>query len=41
MESKGILDSLRATQDNILLIYNEIPMIKKMKGAIDSQVSFT
>ena len=40
-EAKGILDSLRATQDNILLIYNEIPMIKKMKGAIDSQLSFT
>jgi hypothetical protein len=38
-ESKGILDSLRATQDNILLIYNEIPMVKKMKDAIDSQLS--
>ena len=40
-ESKGILDSLRATQDNILLIYNEIPMVKKMKESIDSQLSFT
>jgi hypothetical protein len=40
-EAKGILDSLRATQDNILLIYNEIPMIKKMKESIDSQLSFT
>lgn len=38
-EAKGILDSLRATQEQILLIYNEVPLIQKVKQAMDSQLS--
>jgi hypothetical protein len=37
-EGKNILDSLRALQENILLIYNETPMIQKMKETLDSRV---
>ena len=38
-EGKNILDSLRATQDQILLIYNETPMIQKMKESLDAKLS--
>jgi hypothetical protein len=38
-EGKNILDSLRATQDQILLIYNETPMIQKMKESLDAKMS--
>jgi len=38
-EGKNILDSLRATQDQILLIYNETPMIQKMKESLDSKMA--
>jgi len=38
-EGKNILDSLRATQDQILLIYNETPMIQKMKESLDAKIS--
>jgi hypothetical protein len=38
-EAKGILDSLRATQEQILLIYNEVPLIQKVKQAMDSKLS--
>jgi len=38
-EAKGILDSLRATQEQILLIYNEVPLIQRVKQAMDSQLS--
>jgi hypothetical protein len=38
-EGKNILDSLRATQDQILLIYNETPMIQKMKESLDAKLA--
>jgi len=38
-EGKNILDSLRALQENILLIYNETPMIQKMKEVLDSRLN--
>ena len=38
-EGKNILDSLRATQEQILLIYNETPMIQKMKESLDAKLA--
>jgi len=39
IDAKHILDSIRSTQDNILLIYNEVPMLQKMKEILDAQLS--
>ena len=38
-EGKNILDSLRATQDQILIVYNETPMIQKMKESLDAKLA--
>ena len=38
-EGKNILDSLRATQDQILIVYNETPMISKIKESLDAKLA--
>lgn len=38
-EGKNILDSLRATQEQILIVYNETPMISKIKESLDAKLA--
>jgi len=38
VEGKHILDSLRATQEQITLFYNETPLIAKMKDILESKL---
>ena len=39
LDGKHILDSLRALQADILTVYNEVPMLQKMKEILDKQIS--
>ena len=38
MDAKHILDSIRATQENLIMIYNETPLIQRVKDAFDSRL---
>lgn len=39
MEGKNILDSIRTLQVDLLIIYNETPMIAKVKETLDAKIN--
>lgn len=39
MDAKHILDSLRALQADIVIVYNEVPILQRMKEVLDAQLS--
>ena len=38
MDAKHILDSLRALQSDIVIVYNEVPILQRMKEVLDAQI---
>ena len=38
MDAKHILDSIRALQVDMVTIYNEVPMLQKVKEVLDAQI---
>ena len=38
MERSRILDSIRATQEQMTLFYNETPLIQKMKDTLEAKL---
>lgn len=38
MDAKHILDSIRVLQAYVLTVYNEVPMIQKIKEILDAQI---